>query len=287
MKESGLFDFLSRIADIFLNYPFSTQLIRVGLIVILGLPFIKITAKISGNYAKKNYSLQTQMILKKIIYFGGFFILMLTVLNEFGFKISAILGAAGIFGIAIGFASQTSFANIISGLFLISEKPFLVGDIVQINNTMGIVLSIDFLSIKLRTFDNRFVRIPNETVIKSESINISKFPIRRLDLDIGVAYKEDIRSVIQILKEIASENPYCLDEPEPVIYFFGFGDSALQIKFCLWFEKTELLKLRNSILIDIKERFDKENIEIPFPHVTVYSGEETKAFPLTVKSEKR
>lgn len=139
------------------------------------------------------------------------------------------LRAAGIAGIAIGFASQTSISNIISGLFLISEKPFAVNDVIKAGDTTEIVLSIDLLSIKMRTFDNLYIRVPNEKIIKEELTNVTRFPIRRLNIDISVAYKEDLARV--------------------------------------------------------KERFESEGIEIPFPHISVYAGSKTSPFPFKVTDE--
>jgi small-conductance mechanosensitive channel len=266
-----------------INPTIVTTGIRVLLIILLGLPLVSLLAKFLSTSVRKKYSSQAEMIVKKVTIYLGLLIIVASVLNEFGFKLSAILGLAGIFGLAIGFASQTSMSNIISGIFLISERPFEIGDIIQVggaNGTTGIILSIDLLSVKLRTFDNRFVRIPNESLIKTETINISRFPIRRLDLDIGVAYKEDIRRVIGILHQIAANNAYCLEEPEPLIFFNRFGDSALEIRFAVWFEKSDLLNLRKSLLIEVKERFDSEGIEIPFPHISLYAGEATKPFPI-------
>ena len=146
--------------------------------------------------------------------------------------------------------------------------------------------SIDLLSIKIRTLDNLFVRIPNESMIKNPMTNITRYPIRRMDLTIGVAYKEDVGRVMAILRELAEANPLALDDPEPLILFNDFGESALQFRFGLWFEKSNFLKLRNSILREIKERFDKEGIEIPFPHITVYSGTATEAFPVRLEGGK-
>ena len=85
---------------------------------------------------------------------------------------------------------------------------------------------MNLLSVKLRTFDNLFVRIPNETMIKSEVTNLRRFPIRRIDLQIGVAYKEDLREVREVLLEVADRNPLCLEEPAPLIIFQGDGDSS-------------------------------------------------------------
>ena len=109
---------------------------------------------------------------------------MLTVLSIFDIDLTALLGAAGIAGLTIGVASKNSVGNIISGIFLISEKSFQVGDVVKIKDKTGIVYSIDLLSIKLRTFDNLYVRIPNENIINSDVTTVTRFPIRRMDINI-------------------------------------------------------------------------------------------------------
>jgi len=173
---------------------------------------------------------------------------------------------------------STSIGNIISGLFLISEKPFEIGDLIRVGDKLGNVYSIDLLSIKLRTLDNLLIRIPNQTIISTEVTNITKFPIRRMDIMIGVAYKEDLKKVAEVLKSIAMENPLCLDEPEPLIVTKTFNTSSIDFQFGVWFEKTNYAAVRNSIFQQITERFREENIEIPFPHISVYTGEETKPF---------
>ena len=184
-------------------------LIRFIVVLILGLPFVFYLSKIVKRYSTKKFSAQQGMIFSKIVLYLGITIIMFTVLREMGFKLTTLLGAAGIITLAIGFASQTSVSNIISGFFLLAEKPFEVNDIISIGSNTGVVLSIDFLSVKLRTFDNKFIRIPNETLIKSDVTNITRFPIRRVDINVGVAYKEDISRVREILLEIAFKNPLC------------------------------------------------------------------------------
>jgi small-conductance mechanosensitive channel len=91
--------------------------------------------------------------------------------------------------------------------------------------------------------------------------------------------------VMDIFKELAAENPFVLDDPEPLILFNNFGSSALEFRFGLWFEKSNFLKLRNSIMREIKERFDKEGIEIPFPHLTLYRGSATDPFPVEIQEK--
>lgn len=260
----------------------SSILIYCALLVGIGFPVLKVLTLLIQKGAQKRFSPQATMLLTKGISYLGGIIIILMVLQQAGVKLGTLLGAAGIAGVAIGFASQTSLSNLISGLFLIWERPFSVGDVLQTGEDHGLVYSIDLLSVQLRTYNNQLIRIPNEVLIKSSFTNITRFPIRRMDIPIGVAYKEDVERVIKILKEVANQNPYCLDEPEPLIIFNGFGESALELMFGPWFEKADYIALRNSLLIEIKKRFDAEGVEIPFPHRTLYAGDATKPFPVHV-----
>lgn len=259
--------------------------IRVSLLLLIGLPLLVIGSRLLRKVVGKKYNPHLGMLLGKAVFYGGMMILLVMCLHNFGFKLTALLGTAGVLGVGLAFASQTSMSNIISGLFVIGEKPFAVGDVVTIDGTTGIIFSIDLMSIKLRTMDNRLVRIPNERIIKTEVTNVTRFPIRRYDIKIGVAYKEDVGKVIRVLKDVADKNPYCLDEPEPIIIFQDFGDSSLNFLFGVWFAKAEFLTLRNSIMREIKERFDQEGIEIPFPHRTLYAGSVTDPFPVRVVAD--
>ncbi|MGK0176674.1 MAG: small-conductance mechanosensitive channel [Lentimonas sp.] len=256
--------------------------IRAFAILGIGLPIFYFTSQSVGAYITRRSSEHLGLMTRKIIFFLGCAICLITVLYEFGFKLNALLGAAGVASVAIGFAAQTSLSNIISGIFLYWEKPFAAGDIIRVGETTGSVISIDLMSVKLRTYDNLFVRIPNETMVKAEVTNITKFPIRRMDINIGVAYKEDVDRVIEVLKDVADKNPYCLDEPEPLIIFKNYGESSLDFLLGLWFEKTQYVLLRNSIMRDVKKRFDAEGIEIPFPHRTLYTGSVTEPFPVKI-----
>ncbi|MCW8814628.1 MAG: mechanosensitive ion channel family protein [Chlorobium sp.] len=261
------------------------SLLRVGILLLILLPFLFIVSNWARTYGTKRLSAQQGMVLSKLIFYTGLFVIVFAVLGEFGFKLSHLLGAAGIIGIAIGFASQTTASNVISGFFLMAEKPFEVNDIITIEGSTGVVMSIDMLSIKLRTFDNRYIRIPNESIIKTAVTNVTRFPIRRVDLEIGVAYKEDIGRVRTVLLDIAQKNPRCLVDPEPLVVFSGFGSSSLDLKLLIWAAKADWLGLKNSIAEEIKQRFDTEGIEIPFPHVSLYAGSKTTPFPVKVVSE--
>ena len=221
-----------------------------------------------------------QVLLARISFYGLWGLFIASALSDLGFNLGILLGAAGILTVAIGFASQTSASNIISGVFLLGEKPFVVGDVIRIGSTTGEVVSIDLLSVKLRTFDNLFVRIPNETMIKSEITNLQRYPIRRYDLQVGVAYKEDIPRVREVLMAVADANPLCLDEPQPLIIFRGFGQSSIDHQFSVWAKTENFLQLRNTIPAEVHAAFEERGIEIPFPHRSLYTGSVTDPLPI-------
>lgn len=264
------------------NLPISDPwvLLRVSLLVFLGIPAALGVSRWVRRWVEQGSTPQRGLVVGKLLWYGGLFAILVTVLTELGFSLAPLLGAAGIVGIALGFASQTSVSNVISGFFLMGEEPFVVGDIIEVGSTRGYVLSIDMMSVKLRTFDNRFVRIPNESLIKTEVINVTRFPIRRVDMQIGVAYKEDLEVVREVLLQVARDNPLCLMEPEPLFVFQGFGDSSVNYLFGVWGTRENWLTLRTSMYEEVKAAFDARGIEIPFPHRTLYVGAATDPFPI-------
>jgi len=268
----------------FLKNEYIVITIKILIVFITGIGLSMWLSKQSGKFFSKKFSPQKGLIISKLILYIGYVIVSVTILRELGFKLSALFGVAGIAGIAIGFASQTSVSNIISGIFLIMEKPFKIDDVITIGEVTGTVKSIDMLSVKVRTFDNRFVRIPNEKIIKTEVTNVTYYPIRRIDIDISIAYKEDINKVKDILLDLANTELLCLRNPEPFVTVNKFGNSSIDLSLLIWVEKTEWHKVKNIMMQKVKEAFDKNNIEIPFPHLSLYSGLETK--PFSIKIEK-
>lgn len=257
-------------------------IVRALVILAIGLPLLLFLRRSVRKFVTQRYSPHYGMVSAKAIWCVGFILLALIVLNQFEVNLAPLLGAAGVLGLAVGFASQTSVSNVISGIFLIAEKSFEVGDVITVGGTTGTVLSIDTLSVKLRTFDNRFVRIPNETMIKTEVINVSRFPIRRADIMVGVAYKEDLDRVKSLLADIARQNPNVLNDPAPVFVFQAFGASSLDLQFSVWAEKENWLSVKNEMYEAIKLRFEQEGVEIPFPHVSIYKGEVTDPLPVEI-----
>lgn len=254
--------------------------VRAAVTLAVGLVLAAAAARLVRHVATARVGAQHAQTVARLAFYVLAAVVLLTALQRAGLDVSVLLGAAGILTVAIGFASQTSASNIISGIFLLGERPFVAGDIITAGGQTGEIVSVDLLSVTMRTFDNLAVRIPNETLLKSQFTTLTRYPIRRLDVAVGVAYKEDLPRVFGVLKKVADDNPLCLDEPVPLLIFLGFGDSSLNIQFSVWSARERFLELRNSIYPEIKRAFDEVGIEIPFPHRSLYTGAATEPFPV-------
>ncbi len=253
--------------------------IRAGVYVVLGIGLARLAA-VTVNRATRHMSAQERVLLRRLASYAVLLLFLASALREIGFRFDVLLGAAGILTVAIGFASQTSASNMISGLFLMLERSIAIGDIINVNGTVGEVLSIDLLSTRLRTFDNLMVRIPNQTMVTNQITNYNRLPIRRFDLQVGVAYKEDLAKVEQALLDIADRDPLCLEDPAPLLIAQGFGASSINYQLSVWAKRENWLELRNRITREVKAGFDELGIEIPFPHVSVYTGSVTEPMPV-------
>ncbi|MBN2233299.1 MAG: mechanosensitive ion channel family protein [Deltaproteobacteria bacterium] len=248
--------------------------------IIVGLVAANIAAGLTSRLLSRRLSSHQVSFGRRGVYYGILMLFVFSALSELGLNLGVLLGAAGVLSVAIGFASQTSASNLISGLFLVLENPFSVDDWIKVGDTYGVVLSIDLLSTKVRTFDNLQVRIPNETLIKTEVTTLTKFPLRRVDLQLGVAYKEDLEKVRRILMELADGHPRCLEEPGPLFIFKGFGSSSIDLQFSVWTRTENWFDLKNELYLSVKRLFDANDIEIPFPHLSLYTGAVTEPFPV-------
>jgi small-conductance mechanosensitive channel len=235
--------------------------VRAGAVLLISLVLAKLLASMTAGMLTRA-SAQHRMLGRRVAFYSALGLGVMGALSELGFHLSTLLGAAGIVSVALGFAAQTSASNFIAGLFLIGEQPFVIGDVVRIGATTGEVLSIDLISIKLRTDDNLFVRVPNETVVKSEVVNLTHFPIRRLDLAFGVGYKADLQKVRELLFEAAHQHPLAFEDPKPQLLVQGFGEFAIGLQFGVWTAKGNFFELKTALYESIKLAFEREGIEL-------------------------
>ncbi len=258
------------------------NMIAAAVLVLLGWFLARTLAGLFEKSMQHRLNQHQLLVRRRLIYHGILLLFIMAALQAVGLNLSVLLGAAGILSVAIGFASQTSASNLISGIFLIGERSFAIGDTIRVGQTEGEVMSIDLLSVKLRTADNLYVRLPNEQLIKSELTNLTRFAIRRISLPVGIAYKEDINRVRHILLRVASEHPLCLDEPAPMVIMQGFGDSAINLVFHAWGRGENSVSLRDELQERIKDAFDEASIEIPFPQLAINASSNPTPLPLQV-----
>ncbi|MBD3671638.1 MAG: mechanosensitive ion channel family protein [Gammaproteobacteria bacterium] len=247
--------------------------IRAVMVLVIAWLIARIVSGALVRLFRKHTDAQGVMLIRTFSKYLIMGLAVVMIIKELGFDIGVLLGAAGILTVAIGFASQTSMSNLISGLFLLGERPFMVGDIIRVGSVIGEVLSIDLLSVKLRTFDNLFARIPNEALIKKDVINYSRFSIRRLDMELRVPLDFDLEQIQQILSEVADHNPLCLQEPEVFCMVRGFGESWIELIYGVWTLQDNYIELKNCIYKEVLEAFKEHGIPYPIPQQTLhYAG---------------
>ncbi len=211
----------------------------------------------------------TAQLVNKVVGYVFWVLMAMYVLGLFGINLSAIWGAAGVAGLAIGFAAQTSVSNIISGMFVLSEKAMKIGDYITCGDVSGTVSSIDLLSIKIVTPNNQMIRIPNSTIINGSLINYSQYDTRRLDFIVSCAYESDMDKVLEALKKVPSMCPLVLQDPAPLVFFNGFGASGIDIKICVWLKSADQWEVRNQIYKAIIQMSREAPFEIPYNKLDV------------------
>jgi len=249
----------------FFRQPQLLEVIKMVGCIILGIFITLYICRLVGKTSEKHISAHHSQLLRRLTFYIGLILSFVFPLKISGIDVTGLLSAAGIAaGIitaAVAFASQTSISNFLSGVFLIAEKPFEVGDYIVVNDTLGEVLSIDLLSVKLRTKDNIFVRIPNEFLLKSQFENMTRFPIRRFDIKIHVTFAEDLPRLKKILLNTAKQNVLCLTAPLPEFNIVSIEDGSVLIKFSVWGKQSSFTTLETNIQMDIQAAFQAHDVK--------------------------
>lgn len=256
--------------------------VRASIVLLVGMVAARLVRRTIQKTAGKHLSAQGLMVGRRLAGLGVWTLTIIAALNELGFDLKVLLGAAGVLTVAVGFASQTVASNLISGVFLLIERPFVVGDTIQIDTALGEVISVDLLSVKLRTFDNLLLRVPSESMFNQRIINLSHFPIRRYDLRLTVAFTEDLDRVRKLLVQAAERRAICLDEPVPAFIFQGYGAVGLDLQFSVWAARENYLELRNTFPAEVQRVFADAGVVIPAPRQAL---ETAQPLQVVVRSE--
>ena len=245
------------------------KLLGIILILLALMTVYKLIVRSIKKVPAEKLPAHRSMVILKFIKYIYYAVLIMFILSLFGIKLSAIWGAAGVAGIAIAFAAQTSVSNIISGIFVVAEKSLKIGDLINVAGETGIVDTISLLSVRIHTLDNQMIRIPNSTIINSTLRNTSFFDKRRLDVKVSVSYDTDMKTALETLKKAPCLCECDLQEPEPLVWFDGFDASGINMTLAVWFKSADFLTAKNQTFIAIKKVFDEAGIEIPYNKLDV------------------
>ncbi|HZD42710.1 MAG TPA: mechanosensitive ion channel family protein, partial [Methanomicrobiales archaeon] len=191
-------------------------------------------------------------VLLRVIYYSIIFLAVIFALPALDINLSGLLVAGGFAGLIIGFASQSVVSNVVSGLFLIVERPISIGDEIQIGTVQGTVEDIRFLSTVVRKYDGVYARVPNEQVFTSDIINFVANPARRIEYVVGISYSSDIETALRVINQLLDEYPLVLKRPLPDVYVDSLGDSSVNIKVRFWAPAMEWYDVQKEMLKEIK-----------------------------------
>lgn len=188
---------------------------------------------------------------------------------------TGLLAGAGFAGIVIGMAAGDTIGDLIAGFLIFYNRPFDLGDWVEIDGVQGIVEDVGIGATTLITFDNEKITIPNRLVEGTKVKNFTHARKLRFRIPVGVTYGTHLGRAMQLLKEIAMEHPMVLDNPLPMGITAGFGPSSVDLELRVWVEpvRNSVLAVKTDLVHTIHDRFRKEGIEIAFPHMQIVQGE--------------
>ncbi|HXG05893.1 MAG TPA: mechanosensitive ion channel family protein [Nitrososphaera sp.] len=261
------------------------ELLRIVITIVViaaGFGFARFFRILTTRYIGTKLPPETRNNLGKLSYYVIIAIALLSALGVSGLDLSGIFLGAGIAGIVIGFATQSLFSNLISGIFLYIDKPMKIGDPVLITGKLpdiaAVVVEINTLSTRFRMFDGTYVRLPNTEVFSSEIRNFSGTVARRVEIQVRIALQEDAKRAIEIIGKSLSETPLVLVEPAPDVYVNDIGESGVNINVWCWVPSTHWFQMRKQLVEQVKAELDRNGIEIPLPHrrIQLHGGSEGK-----------
>lgn len=213
-------------------------------------------------------------LLIKFVYAVILLIAIVTVTPILGVSLAGLLVAGGIAGIVIGFASQKVVSNLLSGLFLIAERPIKIGDQIVVGNIAGIVEDMNIMSTIVRTYDGLYVRIPNETLFTSNITNPVANVARRFEYLIPISYESDIEKAMDIIERVIEEHPFALKNPPPKVFIDDLGDRGVNVVVRIWAPSSIWFDVKMGLLWKIASELEKNGIEIPFPQIVLWFGKD-------------
>lgn len=274
--------YVDRIINFFIEH--GPSLIVALLIYIVGMYLARFIRDVAMRMMKRaNYDHTVVSFVSQIIYYGLLAIVLLTALNSAGFPTTSLLAAFGALGLAIGLALQSNLANFASGLLILIFKPFRAGDLITVGSVTGTVRSIQLMNTTIVTKEMRTVFIPNSMLTSQQVTNSTYQDTRVVPFVFNIGYDNDHHKAIKIIREIIESDERIVNREMVEVGIMEFGDNSVRIVAYPVVENANYMKVFYDTMSSIKDHFDAENIDIPYPQRVVHiqrSGLDENAKPL-------
>lgn len=192
-------------------------------------------------------------------------VVLLTVLTQFGVETTSIIAALGGLALAVGLALQGTLSNVASGVMIMIQRPFRVGEVINVGAITGTVDEIGLFTTQLKQPDGVFVMMPNNELWSQPIINFTRHPTRRFELVVGIGYGDNMKEARETLLELANADERVLSDPEPLAFVGSLGDSSVGIGLRVWCETSDYWQVSWDLTEAAKAKFDEKGISIPFP----------------------
>ena len=196
--------------------------------------------------------------------------LLLSVAGMIGIQTTSFLALIGTAGLAVGLALQGSLANFAGGVLILFLRPFRAGDYIEAQGVGGTVESILIFHTLLRTADNKTIVLPNGALSNGSITNYSSKPTRRVDINVGIDYGDDIKQARKILLDLAAADERVFKDPAAVVYMTSLGDNSVNLSLRMWTKSADFWGVFFTVQEQMKEAFDREGISFPFPQRTIH-----------------
>lgn len=211
--------------------------------------------------------------LSNVVKYALWILVLVTVLTQFGVETTSILAALSGVALAVGLALQGTLSNVAAGVMILLQKPFKVGEAINVGEITAIVENIGLFTTELKQFDGLFVMIPNSELWNKPIINFNRHPTRRFELLIGISYDDDMQDARQQLLELATSDDRVLADPEPQAFVSSLDASSVGLGLRVWCKTSDYLALTWDLTEAAKAKFDEVGLTIPFPQRVVTTKE--------------
>ena len=264
--DGNLWDQLSELLS-----SFGISLFIALCILVIGRQVVKIVIKIISTALDRSKTEDTvRIFVTNLLNTLLMIVVFIAAINQLGIQTTSIIAVLGAAGLAIGLALQGSLSNFAAGILIVIYRPYKVGDYIQADNHLGTVDDIQIFSTVLRTPDNKVVVVPNGSIMNGSIVNFSNQETRRVDIVASCSYDDDIDKVKSVLSDILENDERILSEPKPRIAVSELADSSVNMIVRPWVKNSDYIDVLYSLTEEIKKRFDKEGISIPYPQSDVH-----------------